>query len=329
MSAASARPARAESGESVRPLRLGWDAPAGCPAVDDVRAAVEAMLGGAASARDATDVTAQGRVTEEAGGYRLRVDVQTRDGSEVKTIDAASCATLADAYAVVVAFAIDPRADVSRAPRDGVALSAPPPGAQTGERAPASATRPPSSFRVVAGPQIASGVGQLPFPAYGLGGRLALETRLRWELSAAYWPPEPATTSSSATPTLGARVSLVSIQPAVCLPVSRSIAPCLGVAGGTLSAAGSGVASPGRGSWWWVAPTASLGVRLSVTRALGVWVRVDAGVLLYRRSFVFENVGPPEPVTAYEPGPAFATLSVEPELEVFSTDPAEARHEPR
>ena len=93
-----------------------------------------------------------------------------------------------------------------------------------------------------------------------------------------------------------------------------------------MSGTGSGVLAPRSGSWWSVAPTVSFGARLALTRALGVWLRVDAGAYLYRRSFVLENVGPAAQVQAYEPAPVFAALSLEPELTLFSTDPGGERH---
>jgi hypothetical protein len=135
------------------------------------------------------------------------------------------------------------------------------------------------------------------------------------------------TTVASGATTLGARLSLESVHPAVCLPLAgRAMAACLGGQVGAIQATGSGVPLSGQGGWWWVAPTASIGARLSLTRAFGVWARLDVGALLYRRSFVFENVGSAASVQVYEPSPVFATLSLEPELRFFATDSTEARH---
>src|SRR6202041_2960038 len=115
-----------------------------------------------------------------------------RGASEAKAMDAATCDTLADAFALVVAFTFDPSVGRRRPPATAAPESASA-AAVTRHEQPALSHEQPAPAteatptRLLAGPLVALGAGALPFPAYGLGGRIALEAGPRWELAGMVW----------------------------------------------------------------------------------------------------------------------------------------------
>jgi hypothetical protein len=303
---------------------MEWSAPAGCPDASQVRAAVAAMLDRSSRSGAPMQMIARGAVTEADRGFVLRLQVEADGASETKTIEADTCAPLADAYAVIVAFTIDPgarsREEPSEAP--GAPLGVSPLNAQQ-----ALAGRSAHGVRGIAGPLVAAGAGLLPFPAVGVGARIGIESGLWWELAGTYWPERPASVAVDSATTVGARVSLVSIEPDVCLPAVRAIvAVCVGGDVGVMPAAGTGMARPGSGTSWWLAPTAAIAASVPVARVLNLRFRLAVGVPLLRPSFVAENVGPAGAVQVFQPAAVFGTLGVEAAFQFFSTEPAEARH---
>ena len=97
---ASAEPA------PLLPLELVWEAPEACPGAESVRRRIGQILH--ASVAKPTSAVARGRIeTLPEGRLRLAMAVRTGDVEDVRTVDAASCSTLAEAFAVVVALAID------------------------------------------------------------------------------------------------------------------------------------------------------------------------------------------------------------------------------
>jgi hypothetical protein len=330
--AAATSLAAVASAASPPGLALAWEAPPACPDVGQVRAAIASMLDSPAK-MDSANLVARATVTEEAPGrFAMRAVIEARGASETKLVDADSCATLAEAYAVIVAFRIDPSA-ASRAP--AVARSSPLVAAPAHAPPPRS---PPESrggagLRAAVGPAVTTGVGLLPFPSYGVGAAVAVEQSLRWELAATYWPAQPSWVTSSGlvdpSRTYGAKVQLASVQPSVCVPLARGvIGLCVGAQVGAMSAdgTGSGVVRPDSGQSWWLAFLAGVALRWRPVEWLDVRVRVDGGVPVFRPTFVLENVGPHGPVEAYRPAPAFAMISLEPEVRFFSTESKEDRH---
>lgn len=303
---------------------LEWSAPAGCPDAGEVRAAVGAMLDSSSWSRAPAGMTARGVVTETDGGrYVLRVYIRSDGASETKTIDADTCATLADAYAVIVAFTIDPgariREDRADAPRQV------PVGPARAE--PSVAPSRAAAVRGVVGPVVAAGVGFLPFPALGVGARVGIESTLWWQLAGMYWPERPSSVLAGSGTPIEAHVSLAAIEPSVCLPLAHgTFATCAGTQLGLMPATGTGMQRPGSGTSWWLAPTVAVAARVPVTRVFDLRLRLDVGVPLLRPSFVAQDVGPPGPVQVFRPAVVFGTLGVEAAISLFSTDPAEARH---
>ena len=169
----SASIARGATSAPSNGRHVSWTAPQDCPTEATVRAAVETMVGAQSLMESGSDVTAEGIVTADLRGFTLQVRVE-RDGvSEAKTIAAASCATLADAYAVIVAFAIDPSAEAR------VAEPAPPAFDAESAVSPAhedpSRARPPGVRATIVAPS-----APMQAPPMGVGPFLATAARDRW-----------------------------------------------------------------------------------------------------------------------------------------------------
>lgn len=305
-------------------LSVAWDAPAGCPDIAYVRATVGSMLGRSTSENRLSQLTASGAVTEAEGRFRLRIQLDSKGASETKTMDAGACATLADAFALVVAFTFDPSVGL----RPPATVAAPQPELASSVVASSELPSPRGpGTRLLAGPLIALGAGALPFPAYGVGARVALEAGPRWELAGMFWPEEPASVVAGASQTVGASVWLADIQPSVCVSFARgAVASCVGGELGAMRASSTGVPVSGSGRSWWLAATAGLSVRVPLAPAVDLRFRLDVGVPFLRPRFMLENVGPEGSVQAFWPAPVFGILSFEPEFQLFSTDQGASRH---
>ncbi len=240
-------------------------------------------------------------------------------------MDAESCETLADAFALVVAFTFDP--NVGLRPPAALATTKPERATPVGERR--DVPSPPEGIgaRMAAGPLVATGAGALPFPAYGVGARVAVEAGPRWELAGTFWPERSASAVADPSHTVGAGVWLAAVQPSACLPFARgAVASCVGAEVGAMQATGTGVPNTGHGTSFWLALTAGLSLRVPVAPWFCLRFRLDAGVPFLRPSFVVENVGAEASVQAFRPAPVFGVLSVEPEFQLFSTDRRDGRH---
>jgi hypothetical protein len=113
---------RALAGERVL---LEWTAPEGCPAGPEVMAEVDRLLGDkAARPKEPLAVAATVRL-ESGGGYRVRLETPGASGPRVREIDAASCKTLGDTTALIIAMMIDPAAVSSVSPGGAQSSSSP------------------------------------------------------------------------------------------------------------------------------------------------------------------------------------------------------------
>lgn len=94
-----------------------WTAPTGCPDGAHVEAAVRAMLRRDVPSGEARVVA---QVTPTATGtWHAELTTDTRGRRGTRSLDAPTCAALADAVAVIVAWTLDPTAlTASEAPRD-------------------------------------------------------------------------------------------------------------------------------------------------------------------------------------------------------------------
>jgi hypothetical protein len=313
-------------------IAIDWNAPPECPDASEVRAAILAMVGASWARPDALRLAAQANVSKTtAGQFFLRAEVQAGGVTETKSVEAGTCATVADAFALIVALALDPSVGAPSPPAEHAAPAGPA-AAATGSQArfepPIVANhRTEPVLRGLLGPLVAGGLGALPFPAYGVGAKLAIERTFRWELAAMYWPDRPTTVAvdSSGTVAVGARVQLASAQSSFCL-VRGAWSWCIAGEVGAMRAWGTGVPSFSKGTSWWVAPSVGAGARWKLAPRLALGIRLDVGVPIFRPSFVVDRVGPSETVQVYRPAPVFAVLRLEPEFEFFSTGSRETRH---
>lgn len=86
---------------------IGWEAPEGCPAAEELRARVVENLG-----RAVRDGEVDARLVVSRKGARWRVDmtVRTAAGDGERQLEAGSCQELAESAALIVALTIDPMA---------------------------------------------------------------------------------------------------------------------------------------------------------------------------------------------------------------------------
>jgi hypothetical protein len=305
---------------------IEWAAPPGCPGTDQIRKEVLSLLSGS-ERTSRQKLVARATVTEKAGRFSARIELEAPTATESKAIEGETCAAVADAFAVVIAFAIDPSAASL-----GSSAAKPMDSRPSAAANPTTAEPPPSlaisHLDWAVGPMIASGVGIVPSPAFAAGARLSVGHAPRWELAGLYWPGREASIGLVSGDRGTGDVQLLSVEPSVCLPLGRGIgATCLGATVGEMRAAGGGVLNPGAGRSWWLAAELGMGARVPVAAWLRLRLQVGVGVPVFRPSFVLENVDPAGPVQVYRPAPMFALIEFQPEMGSFSsTDSGELGH---
>jgi hypothetical protein len=300
--------ARAEQA-SERLTDVTWDAPAACPEIAQIRSRIAALLGQGNLTHESASLRAHAGVRAQGHGFAARVELSLSGAAESKHIDAEDCATLADAYALIVAFALDPSAGhahgtaASRSDTHHLATS------------PRAASRPKADApALTAGPVGAVGVGMLPFPAFGVGGRVAAGRALQLELAALYWPERHTSLALPDRARARAEVRLITGESALCLPFARgALGACLGLEAGVLRAVGTGVPHRSRRNSSWVSASAGLTARLPIARVLALRVRLIVGVPFIRPRFALTDLGPDQaPRIAFQPAPVFGGFRVEP-----------------
>ncbi len=91
-------------------LRLEWQAPAECPDGEVLRARVVDLVGPAAV--EQTSLGARARVRGKPGRWTLELTLVRAGGEDRRTLGDPDCRALAEAAALVLAVAIDPRAQI-------------------------------------------------------------------------------------------------------------------------------------------------------------------------------------------------------------------------
>jgi hypothetical protein len=296
-------------------VSLTWNAPHECPPGEAVLADVQRMLGSTSG----RSVAARADVTEvnpEHWSVHLTTDVEGAQGE--RTIEANSCASLATATALILAWTVDPsRARAPPPPPQANAGVAP---EAAGDRAEPSTPRGRSmQSEPFAGLVAATGafdVGTLP--TVGTAGEItvgALLGPVRAEVSGAYWLPQDATRGTSE----GTHIHLLDARVRGCFRIrltgTLELDPCLGAAIIAASSEGFGPAATftpysQRGAWG-----AAGGEALAAWRLFGpVALRASVGVWfpLAPPSFVIDvqNQGQAGLHTS-EPVGGRATLGVE------------------
>ncbi len=179
--AAGLLPARALAAPAEpRAIDLRWEAPDGCPPIDEVRSEIARLLG-ASEQRQPIEV---GIAVAREGGARLRLDLRIHAPSPgERVIRGDDCASMSRAAALIVAMSIDPDAVARNAaappaaqPAPAQAVAAPVAGAPRPpppavRRPPSTAARPPAAAeRDLEGALwLSAQVEQALVPAIGLG----------------------------------------------------------------------------------------------------------------------------------------------------------------
>jgi hypothetical protein len=303
---------------SAPPVELGWRAPAECPDVAHARGAIDRLLAGHAPADDRR-VTAD--VVIERGGRGFRARVRVDDGASVgeRELDSASCEEVADAAALIVAMAVDPRLAgeaVDEGDPEAVApIPAPPPDASeqgvaatddrtstststsTSTNAPAvvAAQRPPQRGSLKFIGRAAGGVGYGSVPtvsgvvmiAFALAG-----ARWRVELDVDVWTPR--TRRPPANSAIGVRVLGWTLGVRGCgSPLARrlEIPLCAGVRAGALHGSGVGRLQSSRELAPWVSATFGAGLWGWITPRFALALDVDGLVSITTPAFDTQPAG--------------------------------------
>jgi hypothetical protein len=143
-------------------LQIDWQAPGACPQGEELRARVESLVGEAAGR---ADLTVTGRVAQAGEKWTLVLELVREDSRESRTLSDRACRGLAEAAALVIAVAIDPRASgigapvpedrsVEREPAPGDSTVVPPPPAPVTDTV-APVAEGPAVVPVVEAPTIA------------------------------------------------------------------------------------------------------------------------------------------------------------------------------
>jgi hypothetical protein len=276
-------------------LTLEWIAPGECPSRDEVFGEMQRLLGGPQPPLSGERWTARAVVSHE-GGWSVSIETSSASGPHWRTLRAQTCRGLADATALILALAINPRAVAQSVPAP-VAMPSPGP-ASSPTKAPmtvivtAPTRRRPIQFSV--GLPLSFSAGVLPEIDYGIGGALGIRVdSVVLELAVQDWlRPVVATIPASRA---GGTFGLFSGTLYACNAFRTGpfeTGPCAELDVGRIEATGFGVTSGTTGSALWLA--AGMGA-LAVTNldASGKWavpIHLDALVPVERHSFVIQNV---------------------------------------
>ena len=274
-------------------LSLRWEAPAECDDADAVRAAFAQHV-----EQDPQAVDAVGRVRVEADGYRLALEVTTREGTTSRLVRAPSCDALAESAGLLLAVAAervdaDPSSPAIPEPETQPPASEP---EQTPEPKPEPTPAPPEREPVAVAPQPAPEPEPAALPVrFGLrvdgvvqafrllprvvGGGVAgafsvLGRRWRAELRGQYFAPQPRDYPDLA---VGGRFDLWTVGAAGCWQpggATVSVPLCAGAELGGLRGQATAVDLPGESTALFAggtldvallyAPTSWLALRLGV-----------------------------------------------------------------
>jgi hypothetical protein len=269
--------AEGDSGDAA-PLRVVYDAPEGCPDHEAFIAQVLARSDRIVSAVEGQDAR-EFRVAIRRHADGFEGDVQSTLGSAEtsrRSVPGTSCASVAEALALIVALSLDPQASTGplvapasvaqatgpapatpgepaeRSPADATAKPASDnPTADTGTRSGALDAAPPLAWFVLLDAALAAGVAPDPLLSPGLaaeldGGRWLLRMTLHGALSGSLEQPVGA-----------ARFVWLAARVDGCAPRVGDVFqlwPCASLEGGTLFASGSGTDDDRDATDAWLAP---------------------------------------------------------------------------
>jgi hypothetical protein len=314
-------PRRAMADVEPLPLELMWDAPAGCPDTSFVRRRIEQLVHESPAA--STHATA--KIDSAADGrFHLVLTVHAGNLDETRTIDAASCSALADAFAVVVALAIDASHEAARvegsptgqepAPdRERLPSTTPPTAVHPVQKeslAPRRPTPPATHLALGLGGSVVS--GPLPQVSPGIVASAALRlSRFRVGVLG--------TRSFRQSPyfdrTAGASFDMIDVGAfgGYLVPLGIvAVGPYASFEATYVRYQGFGIRKPGVSSRTW--PTAVLGgrVEVGVTRRVGLFARADVLLPIGAPTFTLATTG--DRVSLHDPSGLAARFSLGAEI---------------
>ena len=271
---AQAPPPPVAPARDALPIELGWDAPAGCPGVEAVRAGIAHELPplSEAIAPLHADVAVHALDAEH---WQAALALRGGDWTATRLLKGASCAAVADAAGLVIGLALTSEL---RAREVGVA---PPP---------APAPRPLSTPAVglAVGGAAGTSLSAAPGGALSVGWRFA---HARADLRASLFASRAANVAGF--PETGGRLSLASLAADGCVLWGRavSLGPC--VVAGVDRVHGTGTGPIAAGEVTNFAPFLGGGLRgeWRLSRWVAPFVDVQAAIPLVRARFSVENVG--------------------------------------
>lgn len=285
----------------VAPVELGWQAPADCPDAAAAQAVVARLLGDAVHDPERA-VRADVRIERDTTGFRARVRIDQGE----RELVAQSCEEIADAAALIVAMAIDPRIGGAGEP---TAIPEPPPTIDPPAAVPI-ATTPPAEAIAIERPappppprprrarprailRAGGGVGigavraasAVTMLAVAIAGR-----RWRVELDGAAWLPRTRPgPDATGIRVVGWSVGLRGCGSPVAARVEVPI--CAGVRAGALHGRGVGDLDAHRRRVPWIAATLGTGLWGWITPRFALALDVDGELALTRPAFVVEPAG--------------------------------------
>jgi hypothetical protein len=303
----------ARAGASTEgPFTFAWTAPDGCPSADELRAAIDKLLGETAQAR-AHEPLAVHAVVAHAGAWTVAIETRSPTSTGHRTLDATTCQGLANATALIVALAIDPDAVAAHGGRASEPLpAARPVSAETS--LPLSSVAPRSTFGVV-GLVGAASLGVVPGLDVDLGGELGL-VRGRWrvELRAVYGLRAQDSPPVSGAMGAHGRFRFFAGTLAGCWIVARGrvqVGPCADVEVGAVHGQGIGSDQDAAATTPWYGLGAGLVAVIAPTPWLHFPLHADAVLPLRRPSYRFEGVQ----ASIYDPWPVGVRLTAGVELQ--------------
>jgi hypothetical protein len=277
-------------------VSLTWNAPAQCPSAQEIHASIRRLLASKAPAPSDRPVTA--KVTLFPSGTVWRAEIVTEsDGLHGRRkFEGDTCATVADAAALVLAIMVNPE---KVAHRD---LGPSPPSSEARDNAPESPApqpRPPArhvedehAFVIVRAFGL-SDFSTVPAPTFGTGIGIELGIhRLRVGAIAVAQPYQDVMFDDSTG--LGARLRVTRVGTRACIAILRGaveVAPCAGGEVVWMAGHALGVNKPENSVTQWAELVAGPEARISIGSGLGLVLDADAQVPIRRRDFAIRPPG--------------------------------------
>ncbi len=301
-------------GHAVEPevtVALEWSAPDGCPDVEHVRADIERLVGHRIGLDRAAADRVRGRITADAAGHHLRLELRVGGQVVRRRIDAPRCETLSHAVGLIAAVAVAPlsssaavssieRGQVPGPPDLAEPIAVAPPnrtvapragsGPPRGSNAAGPSASRSSTTRPRQGVELAAlaggGLGLVPRLGGGLEGAVAWRVGpARVELSGGRWFRRSATVpedggvqvvGSGGSLRLCAALGAGRLEMPLCVAGRAVVLSAVGIA----PAASSG---PTRALWMGVGP--AVGLSWSLSPRVGLRAQLDAWVAARRPGF--------------------------------------------